>query len=100
VAAGQLTTFCYSLVGKTAVVSVVIDGSTVSGSPILLIVANPLGGPARHASAVARINLGGAWEEGSINVQPADGSIYVSRRSQAAWVSPTSLQFTLTFFIP
>jgi hypothetical protein len=100
VAAGQLTTFCYSLVGKTAVVSVVIDGSTVTGSPVLLIVANPLGGPARHASAGARINLAGAWEEGSINVQPADGAIYVSRRSQAAWVSPTSLQFTLTFFIP
>jgi len=96
--AADVVTFGYTAIGMTGVVVVALQNTVVTGSPTLLTVSSPIGGPAAGAAGLVRIVIGGVVEEGSFTVQPGDGNIYLSRRGGAAWVSPDNLWFTVITF--
>jgi hypothetical protein len=97
VTAGQVTDFAWSQMGKIAVVTFGLVGSSaISGSPIYLIVNSPLM-VGRKGSGLARITIASAVEEGSVWWQATDPNLYVSRAGGVAWPSTLEgLMFTAT----
>jgi hypothetical protein len=101
VTAGNVLAFMTTRIGKLGVIALYVANSTITGTPLLLSVANPLPPSAGRTVGAGRFVIGGTLEAGNCYVELADNRLYFQRNGGLLFPAGVlgELSVTLSVFL-